>query len=203
MVDLDLLLGNLMKSSNLIDFINRSKNDTTKCDENNSTIHHDCIVEDDNAELFTSLCPSSLIFTLMKVIATEPKLLDDLAKDAVASYFKTHQVKAKNLITIDNLTILSRSKTQMMTWLKYEILLIHLIKEQIYEPKTMANETLNIVKSEMSPEITSKFSSVLNTCVKHCRESNRHNIDEEEEEKWCEIIDWMSWFIVTEEDSFT
>lgn len=203
MLDLDQLIKELTESSNLSIYIREFKNSNSKCNDNKTTNHHDCIVKENDAELPKPQCPVSFIHILMKVLASQPKLLDDSARDAVVFYFRSNKIKAEGLVTVENLSLLNQSKSQLMTWLKYELLLIQLIKEQIYEPKTMANETLVIVKSELGTQIASKFSSVLNTCVKHCRESNRHNVDEEEEEKWCEIIDWMSWFIVSDEDSFT
>lgn len=202
MLDLDQLIKEITESSNLSHYFRESKNNNTNCNDNKSANHHDCIVKENDLELPRPQCPNSFIYILMRVLASQPKLLDDSARDAVASYFRSNKIKAEGLVTTENLSLLDQSKSQLMTWLKYEILLTHLIKEQIYEPKTMANETLVTVKSELGPRIASKFSSVLSSCVKHCRESNRHNADEEEKEKWCEIIDWMSWFIVTDEDSF-
>ena len=88
-----------------------------------------------------------------------------------------------------------------MIWIKYESLLVHLIKELIYEPKTMANEVLHMVKNEFSdPKVASKFSPVLSSCARVCREiNNKHALDEEIEEKWSEIIEWMGWFMSGEE----
>lgn len=203
MIDFDRLINQLTDPSALIEYIKESKNDTSRCRDNKSVIHHNCLFEENSDGLSKPQCPNLLIYILIKILASQPKLLEDSTRDAIASYFKTNNIKAEGLITIDNLTTLNQSKSPLMTWLKYENLLIHLIKERIYEPKTMSNETLAVVKSEINPDIASRFSSVLSTCVKHCRDSNRHNIDEEEEEKWCEIVDWMSWFLITEEDDFT
>lgn len=190
----------LNEPKNLHDIIEKSKNLTTKCDQNKTVIHLLCFERSKDDQIVPQ-CPNSLIYLLTKVIATKPSLLDDDAKARVVRYFKDNNILAKGLVYLEYLKILSSSQTKNMTWIKYEMLLSQLIKEKVYQPSTMANEVLSVVKSELDADIASNFCSVMNSCVKYCREVSNEHL-EEEEEKWCEIIDWMSWFLATNDDHF-
>lgn len=194
---LDKVLDKIKEPSQLQDVIKQAKSLETKCDKNASVIHENCF----DADLLVPQCPKALINLIIKTIASRPSLVDDNVKFQISDYFKTNNIKAQGLVSQDILTTLySGSESQLITWVKYEAILSHLIREFIYEPKTMASEVLQTVKNELDPRVAAKFSSVLNECVKFCREiNNRHAFDEEEEEKWCEIIDWMSWFLVNDD----
>lgn len=201
MTDVDELIGRLNDAKELIDIIERyKKNTSADCDgivDNSKRQNHLAHIEE-----ISPLCPDSIISLLIRVIATKPNLIDDDVKAKVVGCFKDKNVKISKLISIENLTNLHKSGSQLISWIKYESLLNHLIKERIYESSTMANEVLSIVKDELNPAIACKLASVIEGCVKQCRESSKGNDDEELEEKWCEIIDWMSWFLASREDDF-
>lgn len=190
----------LKEPRNLYEIIEKSKNLTSKCDQNKTVIHRLCF-DDGNNDQIIPLCPNALLYILIKVIAIKPSLLDDDTKTKVVHYFKDNNIRAKGLVYSEYLAILSTSKTKSMSWIKYETLLSRLIKEKIYQPSTMANEVLSVVKSEMDADIACNFCPVINSCVKYCREVS-YGCLEEEEEKWCEIIDWISWFLATNDDNF-
>jgi len=202
------ILNKITESSQLNDLINKSKNISSNCGKNNnSAIHKQCFAymqqDTSNHQLPIPQCQTALANFIIQVLSLKPKLLDDTTKDSLVKYFKANNIKSSGLVTLNNLYTLYQTKFQLITWLKYESLLIHLMKEQVYEPKTLTNEVLSIVKNELQPEIATKFSSAMNACVQYCREANAGKIDDEEEEKWCEIIDWVSWFVGTEENAFT
>lgn len=200
-------LEELNEPTNLHDIIVKSNNLSTNCDNNKTVIHHSCFSRSnnnnniDNSNHPIPQCPNSLIYTLISVISTKPNLLDDESKSKVVHYFKSNKISAKELVHLEYLKILNTSHTKTLTWIKYEKLLSWLIKEKIYQPSTMANEVLFVVKSELEPAIASNFCSVISSCVKYCREVSNGQF-EEEEEKWCEIIDWISWFLGANDDCF-
>lgn len=138
---------------------------------------------------------TDLISIAIEVLSLQPNLFDEVALKTLIDYFKGCQTLAQGLITIEIVTKLHSSKSQTLTWIKYENLLRSFIKEHIYKPKTMVNELLELSKNELDPTLASRFSSVINGCVKYCRESQNHNAEGEEEEKWSEIVEWMSWFL--------
>lgn len=140
------------------------------------------------------LDPEKFYVKLMQLMITRPTILDESARKSIGDLFERSNLRSQNLISHAVLEGLSASKSQTSTWLAYERLLVHLIKAQLYEPKTLTSEVLTIVKSDMKKETATKFSSVLSECARHCREAITG--DEEEEEKWCEIMDWLSWFMV-------
>lgn len=208
MTSLEISINSIEQPNQLCDIIQQSKNITTKCDSNDSTSssHQDCyLTHDHHSQFVIPQCSSALVNFLIKILASRPYLIDDSVKNLAANYFKENNLKAQGLISQDVLRALSSgSGSQIIVWIHYEALLSHLIKENVYEPKTVANETLRTVKHELDPKIAAKFSSVLNSCVRRCREiDNRQAIDQEqeEEEKWCEIIDWMSWFLIDEDSA--
>lgn len=199
-------LDELNEPTNLHDIIVNSNNLSTNCDNNKTVIHHSCFNKissknNNNNNQSIPQCPNALIYTLITVITTKPSLLDDESKSKVVHYFKSNKISAKGLVSLEYLKTLNTSRTKTLTWIKYEKLLCWLIKEKIYQPSTMANEVLYVVKSELEPAIASNFCSVINSCVKYCREVSNGQF-EEEEEKWCEIIDWISWFLGTNDDCF-
>lgn len=201
MTDMDQLVSKLNEPKDLIDIIDRyQKNTTSDCDaqKGEQEIQNDPSVSDES----TPLCPESIVVLLVKVIGVKPNLIDDDVKAKVVRCFKDKNFKVQRIITIENLTILHKSGSQLISWIKYESMLNHFIKEQIYEPDTMANEVLSIVKGELNPAIACKLASVIEGCVKHCRESSKGKAEEELDEKWCEIIDWMSWFLASKDDDF-
>lgn len=217
------LIDKIHEPQDLLCILKEAKCDSQECDNNKTFIHNRCIefkqLSDQNCNthgdnndanqrkinlLPIPHCQDALVYIIIEVIAQSPKLIDDDAKQNFAHYYKTNNVEARRLVLPEYLSLLSTANSQLLAWLKYETLLIHLIKEQIYAPKTFANEILAIVKNELKPNIAAKFSSVVSACVKYCREANKgKNEDEEEEEKWCEIIDWMSWFMSTDDDGLS
>lgn len=178
-----------------------SKNLNSKCDRSETFCHIRCFYEISNGDknLFIPQCPYSFNYIIIVVLVTKPKLIDEDTRDLIAKYYKNNEIKVQGLMSLNYLNLLNETKSPTTTWLKYETLIVHLIKEQLYEPKSLANELLSIVKDEIPQNIASKFASVLESCVKYCRDANKDCSEEEEEEKWCEIIDWMSWFIGSSE----
>lgn len=147
----------------------------------------------------TNIDPVHLRDIIIETLVQNPKLLDDKAKSLVVEFYKTNQIDASDFITPIKLAKLLESKTQAITWIKYESLLCHLIRAKVYSPKCLMDEVLALSKQEsFSQEAGSKFASCLSQCVKCCREIS--NPEEEEEQKWCEIIDWMSWFLADPQD---
>lgn len=201
MSDVDKFIDDLNGSDQLIDIIDGyQKNTTTDCDNNcDISISESHEKATDN---ITPLCPDSVIGLLIKVISKKPNLLDDDVRAKVVKVFKEKNIKVRNMISVEHLTTLHASGSQIISWIKYESLLNLLIKEEIYDPKSMASEVLSIVREELNPAIACKLASVIEGCVKHCRESSRGKSDDELDEKWCEIIDWMSWFLASKDDDF-
>ena len=168
----------------------------------------------DSTELLKSIEvatePQDVINIVIKTIVEQPDRVEDDFRKKVSEYFHEKNVEAEGLVTQAILAKLgsSKSQSQLLTWLKYETILTHLIKEHIYKPNKMASEVLATVKCDLNSKIAAKFSSVLNGCVKYCREANKEtsanttaNTDgDEEEENWCEIIDWMSWFLGNDDE---
>lgn len=202
---LDELLNLIEDSSQLAIILRESNHSTTNCDENKSVMVHDkCfqVSPNDKRTLNQPQCAFNLVQLIIRTTSKKPFLIDDNVRLEISNYYKRHKLKAEGLISVQILHSLhSGSDSQTMVWIKYEAILSHLIKELVYEPRTMANEVLRTVKSELDPKVAAKFSSVLNGCVKICKEVN-HKLcmDEEEQEKWCEIIDWMSWFLADDMD---
>lgn len=191
-----------IESIDLLNTIRQASCSNINCDNNKTVIHTNCLLQDETLKLPKPSCTFSLTYLIIVIMSKSPTKIDDAVKEAFAKYFQDHGSPCKGLINSTFLTILSQSKQQTLTWLKYEVLLIHLINSNLYESKTMASEILSTTKSELAPETATKFSSVINSCVKHCRKASSSNQDEEEEEKWCEIIDWLSCFIAPEDGPF-
>lgn len=185
----------------LSSLIEKSFNNTMNCDKNETVIHSKCLIKSDDNQV-SAQCPNALIYLLIKALAIKPDLLEDKAKDKVVKYYKDKKITARGLVYLEYLKILNTAQSKTLTWLKYETLLSHLIRERIYDPSTMANEVLSVVKCELPRDIAIKFCSVIDSCVKHCREATKGKF-EEEEEKWCEIIEWISWFLASSEDDFS
>lgn len=144
----------------------------------------------------------NLFNVAIQIITIKPKLFDDTAQNKLVEFFKKPGMETNKFISLDTLSTLDKSKMSTLTWIKYEMLLKTLIKEKVYEPKEMARAILHLSKTEIDPNLAAKFASAISGCVKYCRESSGQNMDEEEEEKWCEIIDWMSWFMGGEQEEF-
>lgn len=190
------LLPTSFDRDSIIRMIKESQNVTTQCDKNETVPHGLCFKKGCDNEIPVPQCPQALSLIIIELLALQPAIFDEVVRQEVANYYKNFGIKAKGLMSIDNLTVMNdKTKNSNLTWIKYEAFVSHLIKTHNYEPKTVANELLTIVKDEIPKKIASKVASVLETIVKHCREANKLNQDEEEEEKWCEIIDWLSWFI--------
>ena len=147
-------------------------------------------------------CPKSLVHIIGLVLAKKPNLIDDNIRIRLSDYYKLNKIKATGLVSHDMLKLLhTNCESKLITWIKFEALLVHLIKDYVYEPKTLASEILETVKDDLDSQLAANFSSILNGCVKVCREvNNRRALDEEEQEKWCEIIEWMSWFLAGDDD---
>lgn len=154
---------------------------------------------DNHNENNTNQHDSTLQNFILDLIVERPKLFDDSARAEVVDFYKRRHAKINRLLDMKNLYRLSESKFQNLSWIVFEALLINLIKNQVYEPKVIASEMMNIVKRDVEPVLSSKLATLLKSCVPYCRQSGAHSVDEEEEEKWCEIIDWLSWAI-TDED---
>lgn len=198
MKDIDQLVSDLNDTQGLIDIIDRYEKATkTDCDGN-----EDNSESQKNPSELGHFGPESIVVLLIKVIGAKPNLVDDDVKAKLVKCFKYKNVKIKKMISIENLLILHKSGSQIISWIKYEYLLNHLIKEQIYEPEALASEVLSLVKDELNPAIACKLASVIEGCVKTCRETSKAKGDDEMEEKWCEIIDWMSWFLASKDDDF-
>lgn len=166
------------------------------CDLDQSIIQHNCYKNNQS----DAKCAKGLIRLIVEVIASKPDLLDEEVMECLISRLESSTIRITNLISHDILIYLQNgsSPSQARTWLKYENLIIKLIRRNIYDTETMANEILCIVRREIEPQVAQKFSSVLSSCVKVCRETSKNTGQEGGEEKWCEIIDWMSWFLGSE-----
>lgn len=207
--DLDKLLESIQDSSKLQILIERAcvqvscQSADTYCDKDSKehfVIHLNCFKQEPENLLPIPKCLKSFLYAVIKTISSQPKIFTDECRDCMVKNLMVNDVKVRGLISLKILHTLYKSDHQLMTWLKYEYILIALIKERLYETKSIASEILEVVKNDLEPEISRKFSPIMKSCAKHCRESNKDNIDEEEKEKWCEIIDWMSWFVVAAED---
>lgn len=198
MSNLETKIDNIKEIKQLCELINTAQTAEIKCTvDNNSVIHYDCY-DNIDGQLIPK-CPHCLVYILVRILVTQPTLIEDASRKSISSYFKTKHIQVRGLISLENLKLLNRSQVPSSTWLKYETLLIHLIREEVYEPKTMASEILATVKDDMEPSLAGRFSSAISGCVKYCRDFKNGNIDEEEKEKWCEIIDWMSWFLAPQD----
>lgn len=135
---------------------------------------------------------------MIHIIASKPAHFDEEIKETINQCVKSNGIEVTGLVTKDVLKMLSTANpnSQTMVWIKYESFLKQMIKERAYNPKSMANELLAIIKHDLEPGLSLKLSSALKSCVDLCRQvNNKHEPDEEEKEKWCEIIDWMSWMM--------
>ena len=208
----------IVKASQLLSLIDECSKFSGKCENTSSdcTEHgSDCFVTLDSHESpeksndvdsisCVPSCSMALLHLVLRVIATKPNLFEDDVKQSLITYFKGKKLSAERLISRQILELLESEAvptSSRLTWLKYENLLIALIRQDVYQPESMANDVLSLVKDELDGNIASKLASVLESCVKHCREISKKRTDDKElEEKWCEIIDWMSWFLNGDED---
>lgn len=190
----------LVDSKQIKDIISQCT-DFNKCNTSQSVMQHDCYVDSDN-NLTIPQCPSGVLSLLVKIIASKPDLIDEETLNSLVALFQRHSVKLANLVEYDILTALynGKSDSQTKTWIKYENLIKKLINCDLYDPSALANEALQVVSKELNPNIAYKFSSLLSSCVDFCRKSGKINPAEEEEQKWCEILEWMSWFLSTDND---
>lgn len=210
MIDLKSAIERISKPVQVKELIDKAGKLTSKsdCDHSNS---NGCFNMDELKPI--PICDEAFLSLIINLISLKPKLMDESVTESISQYYKDR--KAEGLISLKNLeTLHDQTHSPTYTWLKYESLLSNLIKKDIYKPKSMANEVLVVVKNELRPDLGSKLASVLESCVKLCREAGKSRArgsmvgelgDEEaeegeEEEKWCEIIDWMSWFIGSREE---
>jgi hypothetical protein len=198
----DDVLKQISCSEELLKFIEKSSKLNKRCDNTSTVIseHAQCFESNAGSEHSVKwiACPRAVLYLIINLIASKPTLLDDDSKKLLSDYLKQQDVKVSGLVTENILKLLNskNANSQTMTWLKYEILLKQLISDYVYEPKTLSNEIIAHVKKDLDPSLAIKFSSALKSCVDICRKiNNKHVPDEEEEEKWCEIIDWMSWLM--------
>lgn len=190
----DNIMPQTLDRNSLYKLIRESKNQSSECDKNKKFHHKLCFDRNDSTPI--PQCPNAFAYTVVELLANKPELFDEELRTEIAQYYDRINLKVSGLMSLEYLTLLNeKTKTPTLSWIKYENLISELIKKQKYEPKTVANEVLAIVKDEIPANIGAKFASVLESCVKHCRDTNKNIQDEEDEEKWCEIIDWMSWFI--------
>lgn len=178
-------------SSSLEKILKTLDYDATKCKDNDGVIHITCYQYEN--QLPKPQCPHSLIYLILNLLAHSPRVVEDSCQTLVSEYFQKNQLKAPCMINLSNLNILKRSKSQTLTWIRFESFLTRLIKDKVYEPKSMSNEVLEVVKNELPMDIRGKLASVVKSCVPHCQQAIDY--EEEERNKWCEILDWMSWFI--------
>ena len=203
MVKLDEVLDHLRESKDLQNLIiGQADVIARKCDNKSNVIfeHHDCFelaATQNQQQSSTTPCHRALLILVLKCIATKQSVVDDEVKKRLSSQFKDHNLKAEGLLNQDVLNLLNNgSDSQILIWIKYESLLTHLIQEHIYEPKTMLDEVLTLMKNELHPNLAAKLSPVLSTCAQICRKvSTEQTPDDNLEEKWSEIIDWIGWFI--------
>lgn len=191
------VMDHLERPEQLQDLITGT-NVKNKCDPNSTIGQHKCYTSDES----NPQCAIGLVSLVLEIIASKPEIFDEKAMQCLISHLNNNSIKFVNLVTADILLHLHRgsSPSQTRTWLKYENLIVNAIKKDIYDTETMANEILGIVHKEIDPVVARKFSSLLGSCVKVCREKTKSKGQDEDEEKWCEIIDWMSWFLGSEED---
>lgn len=166
---MEILLGNFLDSIN-------------NCDKKDNVVN--------------SISPDDIIELIMEILSQKAEYFSDKSKQLIIDFLDKHKTKLrKSILSIENLEIINKSKSPTLSWIKLESFLKSLIKYKIYEPKRVANELLELTKIEIDKSISSRFASTLSGCVEYCREFGGLTAEEEEEEKWCEIIDWMSWFI--------
>lgn len=132
---------------------------------------------------------------IISCLATKPYVFNAKVYESVSFYNEhSNMALAQGYITPDNLKLLSTSSNSHTTWLKYEMLLCYLIRNKQLTPKILAEEILTTIKHDLDQNILASVSSVLSSCVRRCRQVNPKNADDEDEEKWCEILDWLAWF---------
>lgn len=136
---------------------------------------------------------------VMKIIINKPKLFDERARILVSQYYHKGKLKVSKLMDLKNLERIQASKFPTLAWLKFELLIKELVQKQLYEPSILANELIFIVKNELDSSMSSRLRSLIQSCINDCRSISSTEI--EEEHKWCEIIDWISWAICEEENN--
>lgn len=202
-LDQKILRSNSKNPETLRKIIENSTYEPSECNEEGKDANHAKCLHLQDKSIIRARCPNSLLYILSRVLLEHPEIVDDVMRKQVSNYYKHHKIDAEGFITIEFIKSLHENKKNpSITWLKYETLLTHLIKEQAYKPKTLANELLALVKCELDKDMGAKFASAISGCVKYCQQikSNDHVDPEEDEEKWCEIVDWISWFLSPEED---
>lgn len=179
----------LTQTQQLIDLFGRAKYRPEACDK---VDHSGCF--DQSEENLVPLCPDSLIYVLFKTLRDRPQIIDDQVRVACSKYYQDNKIKAEGLIDLKYLNILQGSKHSSTAWLKLETLLVHLIKKEVYLTQTMGDEILRVMKTELDDNLASKLSSLFKECAAVCRQISGKN-NPEDEEKWIEIIEWLSWFV--------
>lgn len=177
-------------------FVVRCKLCNQNCDRNLAEVHSSCIerVDFEGGSSDVHLCQNAFVSIVVDIITTKPKILDDQVTDSIVACYKTSGESAGGFLMLDHLRTLHKSSSPTMSWLKFENLLIRLIKEQVYDATKFGTEALGLVKHEMPDEVAGKFSSLLGACVPHCRAQTKLT-GADDDGTWCEIIDWMSWFL--------
>lgn len=193
-------ISKLVDSEQVQDLILRSS-DYNKCHINQTVIQHKCFL-DTESSICIPQCTTGMLNLMLNIVATKPDLIDDKVIDCLVAHFQKSPGKLTNLITYDTLNLLHNGKDDSQTkkWLKYEILIKRFINCGIYEPSTMLNEVLGVARKELDDDVARKFSSLISSCVDTCRKSKKISREEEEEQKWCEILDWMSWFLGSDDN---
>lgn len=143
-----------------------------------------------------------LIYIILKYISKKPETIQDMSviNNAFVTYCKRNNVSFKSLINQSTLSILDASNKKSQTWLKFEILLKKLIKDRIYNPKNLAKELLDFIKLDTETSIQVRLASCIQACLSECREANKADGEDDFEDKWMEIIEWMSWFLNSEDE---
>lgn len=196
----DKILRELSEPEHMQAIIDSTNN--LECDENSKLVldHQNCFEESTTKCLPKAKCHKALLCLFIKGATVNPNLQNDQVRKTLSDFLRKQNIKVDRLMSLDILEHLS-SEGKSIAWIKYECLVTGLVKDLIYAPKTMANEVLTLAKIELSPQIASSLSSFLSSCAKTCREVNKASeSDDEVEEKWCEIIDWMGWFMSDKDD---
>lgn len=198
---LDRLSETIDNSNQLVDVI--SKAEFSQCDVGSSAIleHQNCFSHQHGAPQ-TASCYRATLSLVLKCIVDNPSVVTEEVKSGLGDRLKADNIKVTKLVTLDILKLLSVGKgSHLIAMLKFTSLLTYLIKELLYEPKTLANEVLTLSKYELDPKKKVMCAEFLEPCAQACREvNNKGAVDDEVEEKWCEIIDWMGWFFSGKDD---
>ena len=183
-MDIEQTVAGITNTSDLVDTINSLEASSTST--NNEGPSSD-IVDDTGKNYFVEL--------IITLLASKPHIFESKVYESISSHHeRCTEAPAQGYITPNNLRSLSLSSNSRTTWLKYEMVLCHLIKKKQLTSKILAEEILSTIKVDIETDILASVSSVLSACVKKCQQVNPNDTNDEDQEKWCEILDWLAWF---------